>query len=79
MPILSLRRFGGSERSLGLAAAEAGAANVIFPVRSALEGNLQERSPPGAAGKQALRAGVAGAAAAVEEGRSGSRLPGRKR
>ena len=77
VPILSLRRFGGSERSLGLTAAKAGAANTL--ARSALEGNLRKRSPPGADGKQALRATVAGAATAAEEGRSGSRLPGRER
>ena len=47
--------------------------------QSALEGNLRRRSPPGADGKQALRAMVAGAAAEAEEGRSRSRLPGRKR
>ena len=47
--------------------------------QSALEGNLRRRSPPGADGKQALRAMVAGAAAGAEEGRSRSRLPGRKR
>ena len=47
--------------------------------QSALEGNLRRRSPPGADGKQALRATVAGAAAGAEEGRSRSRLPGRKR
>ena len=37
MPILSPRRFGGSERSLGLAAAKAGAASG-FPAKRALTG-----------------------------------------
>ena len=66
------------KRSKCPVAAKAGAEKKN-PVRSALEGNLRRRSPPGADGKQALRAMVAGAATDAEEGRSRSRLPGRKR
>ena len=79
-PILSLRRVGGSERSLGLAAAKAGAANVIsFSCGAQWRAICGSGARPEQPESRPCGQGSQGQRRLRRKGGAGSRLPGRER